>query len=134
MTHEYALSRVKDALEKSGGNHLKAQRLILTWVEKDHTLLFGLITPHLQGIISHAVNHVEQPVKKKAPQKIALNDAEAGEFGAAIMGSLRNGSAGFGEAMPRNIGKPGKTSQKHIDAINSLVKAGAKTSGGTKKK
>ncbi|MDF3024475.1 MAG: hypothetical protein K0R10_1836 [Alphaproteobacteria bacterium] len=50
MSREYAMSRVKDALEKSNGNHLKAQRLLLQWMEKDQSLLFGLVTPHMQSI------------------------------------------------------------------------------------
>ncbi|MCK5555137.1 MAG: hypothetical protein KAI76_02775, partial [Alphaproteobacteria bacterium] len=82
MSQEYALSRVKDALEKSGGNRLKAQRLILSWLEKDNTLLLGLVAPHIQGIVTHAVAHVAQtPKKSKEPEKIDLKDQETGEFG-----------------------------------------------------
>lgn len=135
MSHEYAMSRVRDALEKAEGNHLKAQRLILSWLEKDHTLLFGLVTPHMQGIISHAVNHAANPPKKPMPKKINLEDAETGEFGEALLGGLRGGgSSSFGEATPRGAGKPGKASQKHVDAINALVKASGKTSGTKGKK
>lgn len=126
MSYEYAMSRVRDALEKSGGNHLKAQRLVLQWIEKDHTLLFGLVGPHLQGVISHAINHATAPVKKPLPKRVEISDDD-GEFGAALVQSLKGGRAegtGFGQATPKNISKPGKASKAHVDAINALVSAG----------
>jgi hypothetical protein len=126
MSHEYAMSRVRDALEKSEGNHLKAQRLIMGWLEKDHTLLLGLVAPHLQGIISHAVNHAASPPQKKMPKRIDLEGA--GEFGADLVRGIKGGAANFGEASPRGLSKPGKASQKHIDAINAIA------AGKTKKK
>ncbi len=144
MSHEYAMSRVKDALEKSEGNHQKAQRLLLNWLEKDHTLLCGLVGPHMQGIIAHAVHHLAGPeaagqVRKKtvsspASKKAAVNKGEAGEFGAAVLQSLKagSGSVGFGEQAPRGaVNKPGKASQKHIDAINKI--AGARKPSDKKK-
>ena len=126
MSYEYAISRVKDALDKSDGNHLKAQRLILNWIEKDHTLLFGLVRPHLQGIISHAVNHAALPPKKAVPLRINLDEEETGELGAAILSGLRGERgepASFGQPSPR-VNKPGKASKAHVDAINKLVSAG----------
>lgn len=125
MSYEYAMSRVKDALDKSGHNHLKAQRLILNWIEKDHTLLFGLVGPHLQGIVSHAVNHAVVPPKKPMPRQIGPDDEEGGELGAAILEGLKGTgeSARFGQPSPR-VSKPGKASKSHVDAINKLVSAG----------
>ena len=135
MSREYAMSRVKDALEKSGGNHLKAQRLLLSWMEKDHTLLFGLVTPHVQSIITHAISHVAQPPRKSPPpKKISLKDQETGEFGSAMLASLKSGENGsFGEATPRGVSKPGKTSKAHVDAINTIVSASRDKGKKTKK-
>lgn len=136
MSHEYAMSRVKDALEKSNGNHLKAQRLLLNWLEGDHTLLFGLVGPHMQGIIAHAVHHLleqdKKPRKKAAApaKKVSVVKGEAGEFGEAILQSLKKGggTVSFGEEPPRGaVSKPGKASQKHIDAIKAI--AAKKTTG-----
>ncbi len=121
MSHEYAMSRVKDAIEKSDGNHLKAQRLILGWIEKDHTLLFGLVGPHMQAIISHAINHASAPPKKVEPRKLDIEDADA--VGAALAAGLRGEKAAFGEETPRGVGRPGKASKAHVSAINTLVKA-----------
>ena len=134
MSHEYALSRVRDALEKSDNNHLKAQRLLLQWLEKDQTLFMGLAAPHMQAILSHAIMHVSSPQKVVSAKKIDPN-IEAGEFGEALISSLRGGRAegfGFGQATPKNISKPGAASQDHIDAINKLASA-KKTDGKGKK-
>jgi len=137
MSYEYALSRVKDALEKSAGNHLKAQRLILSWLEKDHTLLLGLVSPHLQSIVTHALAHASQPPKKApAAKKNVLEDMEQGEFGGVLLESLcgnRSDTGNFGEAAPRGVSKPGKASKAHISAINALVSASKSKDKKTKK-
>jgi hypothetical protein len=131
MSQEYAMSRVKDALEKSDGNHLKAQRLILSWLEKDNTLLLGLVSPHIQSIITHAIAHATQP-----PKKLDLKDAGTGEFAESLLKSLRGKSEDngtFGEVEPRGVSKPGKASKTHIDAINALVNASKGKDQKTKK-
>lgn len=127
MSHEYAMSRVRDALENSEGNHLKAQRLLLTWLEKDHTLLLGLVSPHLQGIISHALGHASAAPKKASAKTMNIKESEVGEFGAALMSSLRGGRSegvSFGDPQPKGLAKPGKASSRHVDAINTLASAG----------
>jgi hypothetical protein len=135
MSREYALSRVKDALEKSGGNHLKAHRLLMTWLEKDHSLLFGLVSPHMHSIITHALAHADQPVEKTLAKKINPQEHQTSEFGTALFASLRGNepTGNFGEATPRGISKPGKTSKAHVDAINKLVSAGRNKDKKTKK-
>ncbi len=135
MSREYAMSRVKDALEKSNGNHLKAQRLLLQWMEKDQSLLFGLVTPHLQSIITHAINHVSAPEgAKKVPagtKKIAPK--QTGEFGGAMLGALKGGADSVAFGQPDGaVSRPGTTSQKHIDTMMAL--AAAQKGGGTKGK
>lgn len=139
MSHDYAMSRVRDALEKSGGNHLKAQRLILSLLEKDHSLLLGLVSPHLHGIIAHALQHADAPSKKEQPTtaKRVVIDSDAGEFGAALVSSLKGAraeNASFGEATPKNISKPGKASKAHVDAINQLINARKSNTDDKKKK
>lgn len=127
MSQEYALSRVRDALEKCEGNHLKAQRLLMSWLEKDHSLLLGLVAPHLQSIVTHAVNHAGNPRAAAAGgKKVTVKPDETGEFGVAVLESLKggrnDGGFGFGEAAPRGVvGKPGRASQSHVDAIHRLA-------------
>ena len=139
MSREYAMSRVKDALEKSEGNHLKAQRLLLQWMEKDHSLLFGLVMPHLQGIISHAVNHVGEetaaPTQKSAPAaKKTVSAKDKGEFGAAMLQTLRGQeTATFGQP-DGMVSRPGGASQKHIDTLKALAEAQKSGGGGKGKK
>ena len=123
MSQEYAMSRVRDALDKSDGNHLKAQRLLMQWLEKDQSLLLGLVAPHMQGIVSHAVNHVAQPAKKEEPKRLDITEPP-GEFGAALMSTLKGGRSegfGFGQSTPQNISKPGQASKAHIDAITKIA-------------
>jgi hypothetical protein len=143
MSHEYAMSRVKDALDKSDGNHLKAQRLLLQWLEKDHTLLLGLVAPHLQSIITYAISHAAMPTphkreiltKPEQPKRVSAKDA--GEFGAAVLQSLKGSRApgvSFGEQPARGtVSKPGQASQKHIDAMHKIAGA-SKGKAGKKKK
>jgi hypothetical protein len=138
MSREYALSRVKDALEKSDGNHLKAQRLLMSWLEKDHTLLFGLVEPHMHSIIVHALAHVDQAAQQQKPaaKKISPKTQETSEFGSALLESLRGHgeeTGTFGQATPRGLSKPGATSKAHVDAINKLVTAGRNKDKKTKK-
>lgn len=125
MSQEYALSRVRDALEKSDGNHLKAQRLLLSWLEKDNTLLLGLVAPHLQSIVTHAVNHAGTPRGASGGKTVEVKSGETGEFGAAVLESLkggRNEGVGFGADVPRGtVSRPGKASQSHVDAIHQLA-------------
>lgn len=138
MSREYAMSRVRDALDKSDGNHMKAQRLLLQWIEKDHSLLFGLVTPHLQSIITHAIGHAALPEKPKkapnAPPQKKAGAKETGEFGRAMLDSLggKGESAAFGQP-DGMVPRPGSTSQKHIDTMRALA-AAAKTKPASKKK
>lgn len=137
MSHEYAMSRVKDALAQSGGNHLKAQRLLVSWLEKDHSLLFGLVSPHMHSIITHALTHVALPPRKAPPpKKINPKDHETSDFGSGLLDNLRSkheDTGTFGQPTPRNIAPPGKTSKAHVDAINKLVSAGREKSKKNKK-
>ncbi len=132
-THDYAMSRVRDALAKSDNNHLKAQRLLLSWLEKDQSLLAGLVTPHLHSIVSHALNHVDRPGGNavREARKIEVKPADGDEFGAALIETLKGGrSEGVDFVQPAmrtgHIEKPGRASQQHVDAINAIVNAGQK--------
>jgi hypothetical protein len=125
MSREYAMSRVRDALEKADGNHLKAQRLLIQWLEKDQSLLAGLVAPHMPGIIAHAIAHIVTPQQvRKTAKKVAVKEGEVGEFGEALLSSLKGGrheGVGFGEPTPRNLGRAPAASKKHIDAINKIA-------------
>jgi hypothetical protein len=131
MSREYALSRVKDALEACEGNTAKTQRLLMNWLEKDQTLMIGLVAPHLKSIVTHAVSYVTRhPDDKTATDQpdTSLSDSvpEGDTTGTAILESLLGqGNAGGGQkfggfdAPPT---KPGKASAAHIDAIHQIAR------------
>lgn len=128
MSREYALSRVRDALEKSDGNHLKAQRLLLSWLEKDVSLLVGIVGPHVPSLVTHALTQVAAIDNPQTARVIEAGAEEAGEFGAALLDSLRGGRTdgdfGFGDSssiLSTPAPKPLKASQEHIDTIRKLA-------------
>lgn len=130
MSYEYAISRVRDALEKSEGNQLKAHRLLMTWLEKDQSLFFGIAAPHINSLLSYAIGQAAQPEKKPMPEKLNLSEEETGEFSEVFLESLQGGrntgsGVGFGETAPRGaVNPPAQASKAHIDAITQIAQAG----------
>lgn len=124
MSQEYAMSRVRDALEASGGNTPKAQRLLLSWIENDKTLLAGLVAPHMMGIITHALTFAQKQtaIVKEASGGAPKAQPSNKEIAAALIEGLssEDNSRGFGNLGYQ--GKPGKTSQEHIDTINRIAR------------
>ena len=129
MSREYALSRVKDALEATNGNTAEAQRTILNWLKKDQTLMVGLVAPHLRSIVSHAVDYVahkndvaKQP-KKEAVKKTqeVHHDATGQDVLESLLGQGAGGGPRFGN-FDEPHSKPGKASAAHVDAINKIAR------------
>ena len=125
MSREYAMSRIKDALEQSGGNHMKAHHLIMSWLEKDNSLYFGITAPHLKSLVTHAIAHVDQPEKEEPKKSLNLDAQEKSDLSDAILSSLSSGSktGSFGEGNPEGVPKPTKASQAHIDTLNAIAQA-----------
>lgn len=124
MSKEYALSRVKDALEQAEGNHLKASRIITDWLRNDNSLLAGLAEPHIKSIVTHAIAHVDQkPIQEEAKQQSTGDKGDP--IGEALVEGLTAGSdsAKFGQKAPEGIPKPQKASQSHIDAMTKIAEA-----------
>lgn len=137
MSQEYARARVKEALEQSDGNYMKAQRMLLNWIEKDANLLLGLAGPHMQSIISYAIGHELSDEQEKTggtakvikgkggAKKATVREEDLGDFGKSLLSSLKGGPR-FGEEQPRGtVSRPGKASQKHVDAMRMLATASA---------
>ena len=132
MSREYALSRVKDALEASDGNTSQATRHIMHWLEKDQTLMVGLVAPHLKSIVTHAVSYVARhdgKLEELAKKNPALSDPipEGDATGTSILENLLGVGSSGGSG--HNFGslddaptRPGKASAKHIDAIRKIAK------------
>lgn len=123
MRKDYSQSRIEDALEQSGGDLGKAQRMVLSWIENDQTLLAGLVAPHIKAIIAHAVSHAAKP---RPASKIDVSAEPPSDFGRELLEGLA-GAAGaprFGEAEVSQgfrDPQPLAASQKHIDAIHALA-------------
>lgn len=136
MSHEYARSRVREAIEQADGNYMKAQRMLLNWIEKDANLLLGLAGPHMQSIVSYAIGHEladEQAreggagtiIKGQAAQKKQIAQEDLGDFGKSLLQSLKGGPR-FGEEQPRGtVSPPGKASQQHVETMRALAAASA---------
>lgn len=125
MSREYALSRVKDALEASKGKTSEAERTIMNWLKKDQTLMVGLVAPHLKSIVSHAVDymaHRNDTNKDDAPKH---EDHTQDATGQSVLESLlqggKSGGPRFGD-FDEPYSKPGKASASHVDAIHKIAR------------
>lgn len=134
MSREYALARVKDALEAAEGNTAEAQRTILNWLKKDQSLMIGLVAPHLRSIVSHAVDYVahkddapkpaeaQSPAAKVKPKPKELkHDATGQDVLQSLLGQGTTGGPRFGD-FDEPHSKPGKASAAHVDAINKIAR------------
>ena len=88
--------------------------------------IWRLVAPHLQSIITHAINHVGTPegVKKSAavPKKVVVSDKTSSEFGKELLKGIKGSRPQFGQAEDRGeVTRPGKASQKHIDTLMALA-------------
>lgn len=146
MSHEYAMSRVADALSSCGGNAAQAQRLVMSWLEKDQTLLLGLVAPHIKSLVTHAVTHAA--ARARMPKKqLDVTPGEMGDFGQELLASVlgRDARAGgrdepYGAppspAASSGGGRPGKASKAHVSAMQTLASRSGKSgdTSGKKKK
>lgn len=128
MSREYSLSRIKDALEACDGNSAQAQRMIMGWLERDQSLMIGLVAPHLKSIVSHAVdyvaNHPEKPAKPaESPLSVPMPEGDATGTGIleTLLGQEGAGGPKFGN-FDEPHSRPGKASSAHIDAIHKIAR------------
>jgi len=127
MSREYAETRIREALQQSGGNPLKARQRILAWTYEDAKLLQALTRPHLGGIVAYAINRViskddhEDEVEEVAESPDIL-DIDATELGLTILDSLQSrNTALFGrEKEAPRMGKR-HASKQHMDAILKMA-------------
>lgn len=140
MSSDYAVTKIKEALELSKGNAARARQIVIAWCHEDSKLLHALARPHITGIVAYQVDRVnsgraDAQLKKikaqKEPQaELSGQAAEAAEqvenFGQEILKALSGGSGGatFGtEAYGgQPLGsRPKGASKSHIDAIKMMA-------------
>ena len=130
MSQKYAVEQIKKALSGADDNASQARQAIIAQAMEDPKLLQELVKPHMMGIVAHAISRVQrgasepETVRSQTPKdskRQTGNDKDS--FGLDILKSIAGGdSTIFGqEAYGRPIGKRG-VSQKHIDAIQAMVK------------
>ena len=136
MTRKYAESRIREAIDQSGGNITKARQLLTAWCQDDHRLVLELTAPHMVGISAHAIQRVMRLDKEKAEvetvpvpdepfqEEALVHDGQADAFGLEILKAVAgNKNPKFGMNAMQGGGK-GKirVSAQHIDAINQMVR------------
>ncbi|MEM6812287.1 MAG: hypothetical protein AAF549_07450 [Pseudomonadota bacterium] len=126
MSWDYVEQKIKEALHLHRGNSTRARQQIISWAMDDPKLLRTLVKPHMVGITAHAVNRVMSGKRKpepvpKAPE--SLPEGEKDTLGLDILKAIaKGGSVQFGqENYGPATGKKG-VSQRHIDAINQIIK------------
>ena len=137
MSEKYALSRVQDALDACQQSPAKAEKMIYRWLEKDQSLLLGLIAPYIKAIVKNAINHqlygskkAQIPTNSKSDSKKTIPAGEMGELGEALVGSKNapkfGQGAGLTSAGAKDPIKAVKASARHVDAIHALAKKSKK--------
>lgn len=130
MSWDYVERKVKEALQITRGNPMRARQQLIAWTYEDSKLLYELTKPHMTGIVGHAIAHVEKKeqeekagVKKKAPMTSIREQDINGEFGLELLKALAGGgSPQFG--VESNMAPTGKSqaSQKHVDTLKKIAK------------
>ncbi len=126
MSHDYATSRIKQALELTRGNAAQARQQVIAWCHEDMKLLHALTRPHMTGIVAHAISRVmsgrTEPQEVPSVPEKDKKGASKGDFGVEILKTIAGGdTTQFGQ---ENVGRPiGKrsASQQHIDAIQQMI-------------
>lgn len=126
MSWNYARQTIAAILARSNGNAMQAARLVTEEALKDNRLLQELTTPHLKGIVGHAIDRVLRE-QKNAPehhpdQPERLN-MPLDAFGMSLLGALsgRNTPRFAQEDAAPPTGHKA-ASRAHIDAIYRIAR------------
>lgn len=115
---------IRAMLAKNGGNAKKAEQAIRMLAERDPAFLLQLATPHLAGIIGHALARAQKAsVQKTATTQQAMTKPAAAAPKKSAPGIGLNGLL---DRLAQNINadgnKPKEVSQQHKDALHALAK------------
>ena len=126
MAWDYARACVAEALKDAKESAPRAQRLLADRALTDNRLLVELATPHLKGILAHAVGrviHEQTRPPEEHPDFPESLDMPLDTFGRELLGALKGrNTARFAQedAAPR----PGRkaASLQHIETIKKIAK------------
>lgn len=142
MSLQYAENKIKEALKASGGNMARARQQIIAWSMEDAKLLQALTKPHLNGIVAYNIERVASgraaaakrnptPKAANAPSKAAGKSGKGKkqpEFGMELLKAVASSSSEvFGLENNAGLGRRGKASQSHINAIKAIASKTKKT-------
>lgn len=131
MSKHYVEKRLKDALEKTGGNAVQARKLVMGWIQEDPKLLYGLTKGHLNGIVAYNIERIlsgradQSEEEVVAPSSAGHSKPDSKEnFGLELLKAVAgNNGVSFGlEGYSGGAGKKRKVSQSHIQAIQAMAK------------
>lgn len=120
MTDEHVRLKVKEALSATNGNRHDAQRLLITWAVRDHSLLLGMVKPHLKAIAAGLVEHT---LRSKTDAKKTDNGPD--HFSKSTIDDvLSTSSAGraLDKRKSRNIPPP-KSTERQASTMRRLAAA-----------
>ena len=120
----YADDKLSEALKLAKGNKSRTKAQILAWIAEDHKLLLGLAKPHLQGIISLAVERAIELEKRAAKGEVpkAPKETKGERFGLDLLKAIGGPNAAkFGQEGNAPPVRRKEASDKHIDAMKLLA-------------
>lgn len=124
MSRDYAEDRIREALEKTGGNEALARQQVVAWAQEDSRLLQALVRPHMSGIVAYRVERVASgradAEKLKPPVPAPDNPKET--FGKDILRAVIDTRADvFGHEHNFTAGARKGVSSAHLDAIRQIA-------------
>lgn len=130
MSTEYSDRKTREILSKVNGQAKLAEQAMRALCERDPLFLQNLVEPYLNGIIAHAIDRARKPTGLKEPKaaaplpKKAAAPRQAKPLPSGGMGNLMQALAkSFEQNTPKDQPPAGKkVSQKHVDAMNALIK------------
>ncbi len=125
MALSYIDKQIFEALKKAKGNKAKARTHVMSMLAEDHTFLMSLTKPHLQGIISLAIDRTIKNMEKlsKGDDGIDLpKNAKGDRFGLDLLKALGGSNAAkFGQESAAPPVRKKKASEDHVKALKMMA-------------
>jgi hypothetical protein len=135
MGWSYVSQRITEALNKVDQNPTQVKKLLATLIVEDPRFLIELTKPHIDGILSHAINRCLHEDTTEDGKSAGLKDTNSGSIvsqesdlaqelvrilGDTPVGTHANAEFGRENEFARLPKKP--VSASHIKAIEAIVK------------
>ena len=126
MSKEYIYNRIKEAMRLHKGNSVKARQQVIAWTYEDPKLLHALARPHLNGIVSYAIDRFQRGALDDGDDarihESDLNRPTDDEFGKELLRSMVTGKPEiFGEEPSGTYHEKSRASKRHQDAMRFLA-------------